>query len=124
MRSMANMTVIAPADGIETSKAVRACLDIPGPVYIRIGRGFEPSCYENENYDFIPGKAIEMVSGTDLTIITCGIGVLQSVQAAKTLKEQYGISVRVLNMHTIKPVSYTHLAEGGGPGRPGDAKTP
>lgn len=104
MRSMANMTVIAPADGIETSKAVRACLDIPGPVYIRIGRGFEPPCYENEDYDFIPGKAIEMVSGTDLTIITCGIGVLQSVQAAKTLKEQYGISVRVLNMHTIKPI--------------------
>lgn len=104
MRSMANMTVIVPADGIETSRAVRACLDIDGPVYIRIGRGFEPPCYENEDYDFTPGKAIEMHPGTDLTIICCGIAVLQSVQAAKTLMEQDGLSVRVLNMHTIKPI--------------------
>ena len=104
MRSMANMTVIVPADGIETSKAVRACLDINGPVYIRIGRGFEPPCYESEDYDFIPGKAIEMHKGTDVTIICCGIAVLQSVQAAITLLEQDGLSVRVLNMHTIKPI--------------------
>jgi transketolase len=104
MRSLANMTVIVPTDGIETSKAVRACLDIDGPVYIRIGRGFEPPCYENEDYDFIPGKAIEMHPGTDITIICCGIAVLQSVQAAKTLMEQDGLSVRVLNMHTVKPI--------------------
>jgi transketolase len=104
MRSMANMTVIAPADGIETSRAVRACLDIPGPVYIRIGRGFEPPCYQNEDYPFEIGKATQMCDGTDLTIICCGIAVLQSVQAAKTLKEQDGLSVRVLNMHTIKPI--------------------
>lgn len=104
MRSIANMTVICPADGIETSRAVRACVDIPGPVYIRIGRGFEPPCYADENYDFEIGKAIEMVPGTDVTIICCGIAVLQSVQAAKTLLEQDGISVRVLNMHTIKPI--------------------
>ena len=104
MRSIANMTVICPADGIETSKAVRACVDIPGPVYIRIGRGFEPPCYDNENYDYTIGKAIEMVSGTDVTIICCGIAVLQSVQAAKTLLEQDGTSVRVINMHTIKPI--------------------
>jgi transketolase len=104
MRSIANMTVICPADGIETSRAVRASLDIPGPVYIRIGRGFEPPCYENEDYPFQIGKATEMNGGTDLTIICCGIAVLQSVQAAKTLKEQDGLSVRVLNMHTIKPI--------------------
>ena len=104
MRSFANMTVIVPADGIETGKAIRACLDIDGPVYMRIGRGFEPPCYENEDYDFIPGKAIEMHPGTDLTIICCGIAVLQSVQAAKTMLEQDGLSVRVLNMHTIKPI--------------------
>jgi transketolase len=104
MRSIANMTVICPADGIETSRAVRACVDIPGPVYIRIGRGFEPPCYTDENYDFTIGKAIEMVPGTDVTIICCGIAVLQSVQAAKTLLEQDGISVRVINMHTIKPI--------------------
>jgi transketolase len=101
MRAIANMTVICPADGIE---AVRACVDTPGPVYVRIGRGFEPPCYQSEDYDFEIGKSIEMVKGTDVTIICCGIAVLQSVQAAKTLLEQDGISVRVINMHTIKPI--------------------
>jgi len=104
MRAIANMTVICPADGIETSKAVQACIQVPGPVYIRIGRGFEPPCYESPDYTYEIGKAITMTEGTDLTIITCGIGVLQAVQAAKTLKEQDGISVRVINMHTIKPI--------------------
>lgn len=104
MKSMANMTVICPADGIETSKAVRACIDVPGPVYIRIGRGFEPPVHENEDYNYEIGKAITMHEGTDLTIIACGIAVLQSIQAAKTLKEQDGLSVRVVNMHTIKPI--------------------
>ena len=104
MRSIANMTVICPADGIETSKAVQACVETPGPVYIRIGRGFEPPCYENDHYKFEIGKAITMREGTDLTIICCGIAVLQSLQAAKTLAEQDGLSVRVINMHTIKPL--------------------
>ena len=49
MRAIPNMTVICPADGIETSKAVQACIDIPGPVYVRIGRGFEPPCYESDD---------------------------------------------------------------------------
>ena len=104
MRSMANMTVICPADGIETSRAVRACMDVDGPVYMRIGRGFEPPVYEDESYDFTIGKANVMREGKDLTIITCGIGVLQSVNAARTLAEKDGLDVRVINMHTIKPI--------------------
>ena len=104
MRSIANMTVICPADGIETSKVVRECMNIDGPVYVRIGRGFEPPVYENEDYEFEIGKATTMREGTDLTIIACGIGVLQSINAAKTLMEREGISVRVINMHTIKPI--------------------
>lgn len=104
MRAIANMTVICPADGIETSKAVQACADTPDPVYIRIGRGFEPPCYESDNYTFEIGKAITMREGTDLTIICCGIAVLQSLQAAKALAEQDNLSVRVINMHTIKPI--------------------
>ena len=103
MRSIANMTVICPADGIETSMAVRACMDIDGPVYMRIGRGFEPPCYENENHDFKIGKAVTMREGKDVTVIACGIAVLQSLNAAKTLAEE-GIDVRVVNMHTIKPL--------------------
>ena len=104
MRAIPNMTVICPADGIETSKAVQACIDVPGPVYVRIGRGFEPPCYENDQYDYEIGKAITMRDGTDLTIICCGIAVLQALNAAKTLAEYDGLSVRVINMHTIKPI--------------------
>ena len=61
MRAFANMTVIAPADGIETANAVRACVNYPGPVYIRIGRGFEPRCYEDEDYGFQIGKAVNFI---------------------------------------------------------------
>jgi transketolase len=104
MRSFANMTVIAPADGIETGNAVKACVDWPGPVYIRIGRGFEPPYYQNPDYGFEIGKAVEINPGTDLTLICCGIGVLQSAEAARVLKEEDGLSVRVLNVHTLKPI--------------------
>ena len=98
------MTVIDPADGTETANAVRACVDLPGPVYIRIGRGFEPPYYESADYGFEIGKAHTVRDGTDLAVITCGIGVLQSVEAARTLQEADGLSVRVINMHTIKPI--------------------
>ena len=104
MRSFANMTVIVPADGIETALAVKACLDINGPVYIRIGRGFEPTFYKDENYGFQIGKGVELVQGTDVTIICTGVTVLQAVEAAKFLKENDGLSVRVINIHTIKPI--------------------
>ncbi len=104
LKAIPNLTVVVPADGIETAKAVRACMDIDGPVYIRIGRGFEPPLYESEDYEFEIGKGIELTQGTDLTIIGCGITVLQAVQAAKTLQEADGISVRVIDMHTIKPL--------------------
>jgi len=81
-----------------------AIVDMPGPVYIRIGRGFEPPYYESEDYGFEIGKAQTVRDGTDLAIITCGIGVLQAAEAARTLEEADGLSVRVINMHTIKPI--------------------
>ncbi len=104
MRSFANMTVIVPADGIETANAVRAAVDWPGPVYIRIGRGFEPRFYEKEDYGFTVGRSIEVHSGTDIALICCGVTVLQAVEAARFLAEREDLSVRVLNMHTIKPI--------------------
>ena len=104
VRAFANLTVIVPADAIETAHAVRASLDIDGPVYIRIGRGFEPTTYETDDYGFAIGKAVEMRPGTDVTVIACGVAVLHAVQASKLLEEQDGTSVRVLNMHTIKPI--------------------
>lgn len=104
MRSMANLKVIVPADGFETANAVRAAYETPGPVYIRINRGFDQNVYDNTEYGFELGKAVTLVDGTDLTIIACGSCVHQAVEAAKILKEVDKINVRVLNMHTIKPI--------------------
>jgi len=104
VRAFANLKVIVPADAIETAKSVRASMDVKGPVYIRIGRGFEPRCYESEDYDFQIGKAVELRPGTDVTVIACGAPVQHAVQAAKILQEEDGLSVRVINMHTIKPI--------------------
>ena len=105
MRAFPNMTVIVPADGIETANAVRAAIEEhQGPVYIRIGRGFEPPYYETDDYGFEIGKAVKLREGTDITIIATGVTVLQAVEAADFLKENDGISVEVINMHTIKPI--------------------
>lgn len=104
MRSFANMTVVVPADGIETANAVKASVNWPGPVYIRVGRGFEPRYYADEDYGFEIGKAVEINPGTDITLICCGICVLQAAEAARFLAESDGLSVRVLNVHTIKPI--------------------
>jgi transketolase len=103
MRSFANMTVIVPSDGMETGNAVAAAMEWPGPVYIRIGRGFEPPVNKTPDYGYEIGKAITMHDGKDVTIIACGVGVLQAVRAAEVL-EQQGLSARVINMHTIKPI--------------------
>lgn len=111
MRSFANMTVIVPADGTETANAVRASLGVKGPVYIRIGRGFEPPFYESDDYGFRVGVAHRVADGTDLTIIAAGIAVLQACEAAQILKDTDGLSVRVLNMHTVKPIDRDAVLE-------------
>ena len=104
IRGLVNMTLICPADGIETGLAVRAAANTPGPFYIRINRGFDMVVYNTADYGFEVGKAVEMVEGNDITLIACGSCVYQAVQAAKVLKADYNISARVLNMHTIKPI--------------------
>jgi transketolase len=104
MRSFANLTVIVPADGRETANALRAAHALPGPVYLRLGRGFEPVCYPDEEYGFEIGKAVTLREGTDLTLIACGVAVLPAREAAQALAESDGLSVRVLDMHTLKPL--------------------
>lgn len=104
MRSFANMTVVVPADGIETAKLVQATMDHKGPLYFRVGRGFEPSAYQDSNYEFKIGKAVTMREGKDLTIIACGVPVLQAVEAAEELADENNLNIRVINMHTIKPL--------------------
>ena len=103
-RSIPNLTVICHADGIETYNAVHAAYDNFGPYYIRINRGFDRVLYEDSDYGFEVGKAVTVHEGSDLTIIACGSCVFQAVQAAKFLESADGLKIRVLNMHTIKPI--------------------
>ena len=103
-RAMPNLTVIVPADGIETAHAVRAAYENYGPYYIRINRGFDRVLYGQEDYGFEVGKAVEIHEGTDITVIACGSCVFQALQAANFLENSDGLKVRVLNMHTIKPI--------------------
>jgi len=103
MRSIPNMTVVSPADCAEIVKTVFAAAEYPHPMYIRLtgAVGF-PVVYEDD-YDFQIGKAVEIKNGTDVSIVATGSMVYESLEAAKIL-EEVGISVSVLNMHTIKPL--------------------
>jgi transketolase len=103
-RSMANMTVIVPADSIETSKVIEASAGHQGPIYIRLGRGFEPLAYIDEDYEYTIGKAVTMKEGTDITVVACGVPVQAACEAAEEAGDEGGVSVRVINMHTVKPV--------------------
>lgn len=103
-RSIPNLTVVVPADGHETYKAVMAAYDNFGPYYIRMNRGFDRVLYKDTNYDFEIGKAIQLRDGSDLTIIACGSCVFQALEAANFLEESEGLKIRVLDMHTIKPI--------------------
>lgn len=104
VRAMPNITLIVPADGFETANAVNAAYDNVGPYYIRINRGFDRVLYDNMDYGFEVGKAVEIHPGTDITVIACGSCVLQAKEAAEFLDKSEGLKVRVLNMHTIKPI--------------------
>ena len=104
VRSMPNITLICPADGMETVNAVRAAYENPGPYYIRINRGFDRVLNSSTDYGFEVGKAVELHEGTDITVIACGSCAFQALQAANFLENADGLKVRVLNMHTIKPL--------------------
>ncbi len=102
MRTIPGMVILNPADGPEAAAAVRAAADYKGPVYLRLGRLAVP-VFNEENVEFTIGKGQEMVAGTDVTIIATGLLVNEAVIAAETLKAE-GISARVINMATIKPM--------------------
>ncbi|MBC8042291.1 MAG: transketolase family protein [Rhizobacter sp.] len=102
MRALPHMTVIVPADFAETKRATKAIAAHKGPVYLRFGRPNLPDFSTDED-GFQIGKSIELHDGTDATIIACGVMVWRALQAAYKLEEE-GKSVRVINMHTIKPM--------------------
>lgn len=102
MRTIPNMTVIMPADRLETEAMIRALLDHIGPTYIRVGRNPVEDVYE-EVPEFVVGKANYICEGSDISLIACGETVAFAKEAARKLKEE-GIEAEVINMHTIKPL--------------------
>lgn len=102
MRAVPNMTVIVPADGVETEQAVFKAAEHQGPVYLRLGRPAVPVIYD-ENYRFEIGKANLLRAGNDVGFVAAGIMVAVALEAAEALQAE-GIDAAVLNMSTIKPL--------------------
>ncbi|WP_238907609.1 transketolase family protein [Clostridium sp. YIM B02506] len=103
MRAIPDIAVLLPADRFETKKMIEALHEYNKPAYIRIGRNPVEDIYENDNFEFEIGKANLLNEGNDITIIATGETVKSALDASKELSEK-GISCRVLNMHTIKPL--------------------
>jgi transketolase len=104
MRAIPNMTVIVPADAVETRGAIAAAASHKGPFYIRLGRNKVPAIFE-EGHGFVIGKGRELASGTAMTFITTGIMTSQALRAAALLGKE-GISARVVHIGTIKPLDH------------------
>ncbi len=102
LRPLPNLTIFSPASPGEVKNVVRAAYEMDGPVYIRLGTNREPEIYA-EGYDFAPGKGVQLRDGKDVSLIGTG-GIMADVLAAAEALEQRGISVRVINIHTIKPL--------------------
>ncbi len=102
MRALPNMTVIVPADGVETKQAVMAAAAYEGPVYIRMGRPKVPVLF-GDDYKFEIGKGVVLKEGTDVTLVGTGIMVSKAMEAAELLAAE-GISAAVVNISTIKPL--------------------
>ncbi len=102
MRSLPNMVVLNPADGVEAKQCIFKAAKHNGPVYIRLGRSGVPIIFD-EDYKFEIGKGVELESGDDITIIATGVMVKKALDAREELLKE-GISARVINMATIKPI--------------------
>ena len=110
MRTIPGMVIINPADAVEAKAAVEAALNINGPVYMRFGRMAVPVINDTPDYKFEVGKGVNMVDGKDVTIVATGIMVNMAIEASKALAEE-GISARVINIHTIKPLDKELIVE-------------
>lgn len=107
MRSIANMTILVPADSRATIRMMRLAAHTPGPVYLRLRRGVDPDIY-TEDIGLEVGKANLVRDGGDVTLIGCGCTVYECLQAAHELADR-GIQARVLDMHTVKPIDVTAI---------------
>lgn len=105
MSALPNMTVLVPADAVETKKAVKAAASHKGPVYIRLGRLATSDIFD-ESYDFQIGKGVELKEGNDIAIIATGMMTAIAIEAQEMLLRE-GISARIINMPSIKPIDKT-----------------
>lgn len=111
MRTMPNMTVMCTSDDIQTKWAVKEIAKIECPVYLRLCRLSTPGIYtENNLSEFKIGKAIQIGDGTDASIIATGVTVSEAIKAQEILKEK-GINIRVIDIHTIKPIDRDMLVK-------------
>lgn len=101
MRTLPNMTVMCTSDDTQTKWAIKKIKEINGPVYLRLCRLATPKIYNEENFEI--GKGVQIGEGTDATIIATGVTVPEAIKAMEELKEK-GVNVRVIDMHTIKPI--------------------
>lgn len=102
MRALPHMTVIVPADAVQTTQAVRAAAAHHGPVYLRLGRPAVPQIYD-DGYRFTWGRADVLREGKDATVVACGIMVAKALEAATALAAE-GVEVTVINMAMVKPL--------------------
>lgn len=102
LRSLPNLTILCPASPMEVKKATMAAYEQDGPIYLRLGTSKEPEIYRND-YEFHIGKAVTIKEGNDLTLIGTGSILKDLLEVAEEL-ESKGIQIRVVNMHTIKPL--------------------
>ena len=102
MRTIPGMTVVNPSDGVSAKKLMKQVVDFDGPAYVRLGRAAVPVCY-GEDDEIVLGKGNQVREGKDVTVIATGIMVNEALMAAEELAAE-GIDVRVIDMHTIKPL--------------------
>ncbi len=110
MRTIPGMTVISPSDDVEAKAAVEAALQIDGPCYLRFGRFATPVLNDGADYRFEVGKGVQMADGADVTIVATGVMVAMALEARELLAAE-GISARVINIHTIKPLDRDIIAK-------------
>ena len=103
MKMLPGMTVVVPCDFNQTKAATKAIADYQGPVYLRFGRPKWPNFTKEDGSDFVIGKAQKLSDGKDISIFACGHLVWKAIEAGKLLEAE-GISVEVINLHTIKPL--------------------
>ena len=109
MRTLPNMVILNPADDVEAKAAVKAAIEHEGPVYLRFGRLGVPVLFDDD-YKFEIGKGVQLVDGTDVTLVATGLLVGSALEAAELLKND-GISARVINIPTIKPIDEDIIAK-------------